>query len=44
VRFDATGEVACYTYIKGSIGFVGEDIDHRLLHGASNAFGSAWVD
>jgi hypothetical protein len=44
MRFDAIGEIACYAYIQRSVGVAGEDVDHRLLHAASNALTRAWVD
>jgi hypothetical protein len=42
--FDAIGEIACHADIQGSVGFAGEDVDHRLLHSASNALTYARVD
>jgi hypothetical protein len=44
MRFDAIGEVSGYAYIQRSVGFAGEDVDHRLLHPASNGLTRAWVD
>jgi hypothetical protein len=44
VRFNAIGKVAGYAYVQRSVGFAGEDVDHRLLHPASNARTGICVD
>src|SRR5688572_3820522 len=44
MRFNSIGEIACYAYVEGSVGSAGKDVDHRLLHPASNASTAARVD
>jgi len=36
VRFNARGEIAGHADVQGSVGFVGKDVDHWLLHARSN--------
>ncbi|HEU0260141.1 MAG TPA: hypothetical protein VFR57_12085, partial [Burkholderiales bacterium] len=44
MRFNATGEIARYAYVQRPVWFAGEDVDHGLLHFATNALTRAVVD